>query len=58
MLINKIAVLLRICFIIISCTVDVNQPVKVEENYVINAKNMFDSLVNHIGWRTHATSLC
>ena len=51
-LINKIALLTTICFIIISCTVDVNQPLQVEENYVINAKNIFDSLVNHIGWKT------
>ena len=53
-LINKIALLTTICFIIISCTVDVNQPLQVEENYVINAKNIFDSLVNHIGWRTQS----
>ena len=41
-----------ICFVFISCAVDVNQPVTVEENYTISAKDMFDSLVNHIGWRT------
>ena len=45
-------VFFTIFFTLISCTVDVNQPVKVEEVYTINAKNMFDSLVNHIGWRT------
>ena len=54
MLISKLKIMFFIvlCFVFISCTVDVNQPVKVEENYVINAKDMFDSLVNHIGWRT------
>ena len=51
-LINKIALLTTICFIIISCTVDVNQPLQVEENYVINARDIFDSLVYHIGWKT------
>ena len=51
-LINKIALLTTICFILISCAVDVNQPVQVEENYVINARDIFDSLVYHIGWKT------
>ena len=57
MLINKLKIMFFtvLCFVFISCTVDVNQPVKVEENYVINAKNMFDSLVNHIGWKTTHT---
>ena len=59
MLINKLKIMFftALCFIFISCTVDVNQPVTVEENYVINAKDMFDSLVNHIGWRTRHTRL-
>ena len=46
-------VFFTICFTLISCAVDVNQPVKVEDNYAINAKNIFDSLVNHIGWRIY-----
>ena len=50
-------VFFTICFTLISCAVDVNQPVKVEDNYVINAKNIFDALVNHIGWRTYNTRL-
>ena len=59
MSINKLKVMFftALCFIFISCTVDVNQPVKVEEAYSINAKDMFDSLVNHIGWRTRHTRL-
>ena len=54
MLINRFKIMFftALCFIFIACTVDVNQPVTVEEVYVINAKDMFDSLVNHIGWRT------
>ena len=59
MLRNKLKIMFftALCFVFISCTVDVNQPVTVEENYVINAKDMFDSLVNHIGWRTRHTRL-
>ena len=59
MLINKIRIIFFtvLCFVFISCTVDVNQPVEVEESYVINAKDMFDSLVGHIGWRVTHTRL-
>ena len=59
MLINKIRIIFFtvLCFVFISCTVDVNQPVTVEENYTISAKDMFDSLVNHIGWRTRHTRM-
>ena len=59
MLINhlKIIFFTALCFVFISCAVDVNQPVTVEENYVINAKDMFDSLVNYIGWRTSHSRL-
>ena len=59
MLINKIRIIFFtvLCFVFISCTVDVNQPVTVEENYTISAKDMFDSLVNHIGWRTSHSRL-
>ena len=59
MLINRFKIMFftALCFVFISCTVDVNQPVKVEEVYSINAKEMFDSLVNHIGWRTSNSRL-
>ena len=59
MLINhlKIIFFTALCFVFISCAVDVNQPVTVEENYTISAKDMFDSLVNNIGWRTSHSRL-
>ena len=50
-------VFFTICFTLISCAVDVNQPVTVEENYTISAKDMFDSLVNNVGWRTSHSRL-
>ena len=51
MKLNKIALFTTICFIILSCGVDVNQPVKVEDENTFSSKKIFNAIVNHIGWK-------
>ena len=51
MKLNKIALFTVLCFIILSCAVDVNQPVEVEDNNTFSSKKIFNAIVNHIGWK-------
>ena len=51
MILNKVALFTALCFIILSCAVDVNQPVEVEDNNTFSSKKIFNAIVNHIGWK-------
>ena len=51
MILNKIALFTALCFIVLSCTVDVNQPVEVEDNNTFSSKKIFNAIVNQIGWK-------
>ena len=51
MKLNKIALFTTLCFIILSCAVDGNQPVEVEDNNTFSSKKIFNAIVNHIGWK-------
>ena len=51
MILNKVALFTTLRFIILSCAVDVNQPVEVEDNNTFSSKKIFNAIVNHIGWK-------